>query len=446
MNLRIIGAIAFRNIFRDKKRTYSLGITYAIVTIILLALFSFTNGVVFNFGNNLAKSFVGHLNIFGETKIDGKVYSFIDNADDLENKIRNVLSSKVEIYPRVSMFARIYNKGYSKASSIVGVDLNREKETLKSQIKIVEGSFDDFLSDNSSILLPKEFADYFEFKVKDQFIVSTKTVYGAYNTATFTVAAIYESINPFSQATSYAHFDYIRTVMLMPENSTSQFLIYTDSIKGSDAKRDILLSYLGSNSNMMVEKPTIKREEASFMVGGGKSKEMFVSNPQYKYHLTIFTLEEILSAMNQMINSIRLFAIIIASIMLAVIAISLYVNIRMTINEQMKEIGTMRTIGLGSNGVVILYVFENIFLCLIFTVAGIIFGLFLIFLFTNVISFNVSTEIAFLFNKGFLVLIPKITDILGIVLSLVLFSAIFSYLPSRYAGKIKPIDALNAVH
>ncbi|MFN3411950.1 MAG: ABC transporter permease [Exilispira sp.] len=446
MNM-IIPQIAFRNIFRDKKRTFSLGITYTIVAIILMLLLSFTNGVVINFGNNLSKSFVGHLNIYGQYKENGKIYDIIPDYIKIEKIVKQTFSSKTEIYPRISMFSRISNMGYTKSSNITGVIIERERDSIKSQIKIINGNFEDFVNEKTAVLIPQDLADYFEFTVNDEFMVSTKTIYGAYNTATFIIKGIYKNTNPFSQNMIYSHFEYLQNIMLFPENSASTLLIFTESIKGADDKRMILIKELSKDPVYMVEKPVLQRQEGGFrMSGNSKSKKIFLESPIYKIHLTIFTLEEILSALNQMIDSVRIFAYIITIVMLLIIGISLYVNIRMTINDQMREIGTMRTIGLSSKKVVSLYIYENIFLAIIFTIAGILISLFLILLSGNFITFNPPIEISFLFDKGHLVLVPKISEILGILLVLAIFSAIFSYIPSRYAGKIKPIDALNAIH
>ncbi len=443
----VIPQIAFRNIFRDKKRTFSLGITYTIVTIILMLLLAFTNGVVINFGNNLSKSFVGHLNVFGQYKENGKVLDVIYDYTRIEQAIKNTLDERVEIFPRISMFSRIYNKGFTKSSSITGVQIGREKESLKSQLKIIQGSFEDFEKEQNAVMIPEDLASYFEFSIDDEFLVSTKTIYGAYNTATFIIKGIYKNTNPFSQNMIYANFDYLKNIMLYPENTASSLLIFTKSIEKADAKRALLIKELSKEPTCLVEKPTIKREEGGFRFGSNqKSNKLFKESEILKCHYTIFTLEEILSTLNQMIDSVRTFAYIVALVMLAIIAISLYVNIRMTINDQMREIGTMRTIGMSSKKIVLLYVYENIFLAILFSIIGILISIFLIVLFGKILSFNVPVNISFLFDNGRLVLVPKILDIITIIISLSIFSFIFSYLPSRYAGKIKPIDALNAVH
>lgn len=446
MNI-VIPQIAFRNIFRDKKRTFSLGVTYTIVTIILMILLAFTNGVVINFGNNLSKSFVGHLNIYGQYKDNGKIYDIIPDYSKIEDAIKQTFTSKVEVFPRISMFSRIYNKGYTKSSSITGLDLQRESKSLESQIKIVKGDFNEFVNTSSAVIIPQDLAEYFEFNINDEFIVSTRTIYGAYNTATFIIKGIYKNTNPFAQNMIYSHFEYLQKIMLYPEKGASSLLIFTESIKGADEKRVLLMKELSKDPTYMIEKPVIQRQEGGFNIRSNpKSKKIFEESSIYKYHYTIFTLEEILSALNQMINSIRTFAYIVTVVMLLIIAISLYVNIRMTINDQMREIGTMRTIGMSANKVVSLYIYENIFLAILFATIGIVISLFLIVLFGNFITFNVPVDISFLFDKGHLVLIPKISNIISILAVLTIFSAIFSYIPSKYAGKIKPIDALNAVH
>lgn len=64
-------ALAFKNVFRNGKRSFTLGINYAIVTLILTVLFAFSRGAVTNVSTSLVRASAGHITISGQVTVHG---------------------------------------------------------------------------------------------------------------------------------------------------------------------------------------------------------------------------------------------------------------------------------------------------------------------------------------------------------------------------------------
>jgi putative ABC transport system permease protein len=136
---------------------------------------------------------------------------------------------------------------------------------------------------------------------------------------------------------------------------------------------------------------------------------------------------------------------VVALIMLFIIAVSIFINLRMTINERLREIGTMRTIGMGSKGITSLFMIENVLLALLFSLLGVAAALVVAAIIVTLVPVPPTGAMALFLDKGHLVLIPRPGDIAAVVLVIAAFSALFSFFPARHGGRIKPVDALTRI-
>jgi ABC-type lipoprotein release transport system permease subunit len=136
---------------------------------------------------------------------------------------------------------------------------------------------------------------------------------------------------------------------------------------------------------------------------------------------------------------------LVALIMMFIIAVSLFINLRMTINDRLREIGTMRTIGVGSAGITGLFILENSLLALLFSLAGVAAALLVTAAVTGLVRLPSEGAVALFLNRGRLVLVPRVGDIAAVVALVTVFSAIFAFFPARRGGTIRPVDALTRV-
>ncbi|HMA64663.1 MAG: hypothetical protein ACM31E_03470, partial [Fibrobacterota bacterium] len=78
-------SIAFKNIFRDLRRSITLGINYFFITILLLLVFSITQGVKKNITRNVLTSTAGHVTVSGEYIVNGRTYQGIQQYPEIDS-------------------------------------------------------------------------------------------------------------------------------------------------------------------------------------------------------------------------------------------------------------------------------------------------------------------------------------------------------------------------
>ncbi|MCX8058196.1 MAG: FtsX-like permease family protein [Spirochaetes bacterium] len=433
--------IAFRNIFRDKKRSVSLGATFSIIGFILIIVFSFTNGVKVNFKENFTQAFFGDLTIFGFDK-NGQSFKRIINYNKEIEKIIKEKFKDSEILFRISSGFRVYSKGFSKMIDITGIDPEIDKKGIN-KITILKGSWKDFLEDESSIIISEEDANYLEVDIGDEILGVVKTYTGAYNTIFFVIKGIYKSSNLLLSTQSFGHLSYLKKGLNFPLDSSEEILIYFDKKE----KRNTL-NLKKEVNNILEEKGyNVIKEYLDFSKQGGNAFLKFIrdfmqSNKNGTFFF-ILAIDEIMSAVERFTSVLNGVALVIGFVLFLIIGVSLFINIRMTINNRMVEIGTIRTIGMKREDIVKLFILENVILGIIFTLIGYIVGGFLIFIFSYFIDLSSIRDLQLFLKGGHLFFLINLLQLIFLLLAIIFLTIIFAYIPSRYAGKIKPVEALR---
>jgi hypothetical protein len=83
--------LAFKNVFRQKKRSITLGVNYAIVAAILVLLLSFSRGASQNISTSLVNATAGHLTVTGQFAADGKIFIGLRHIEDIERAVVEAL-------------------------------------------------------------------------------------------------------------------------------------------------------------------------------------------------------------------------------------------------------------------------------------------------------------------------------------------------------------------
>jgi ABC-type antimicrobial peptide transport system permease subunit len=135
--------------------------------------------------------------------------------------------------------------------------------------------------------------------------------------------------------------------------------------------------------------------------------------------------------------------LLVAAIMLFIISVSIFINMRMAIAERMQEIGTLRALGAGRNEIIALFMFEHVFLSAVFVTVGIGAGFLVTVVFANAVPLPSEGVFGLFVNNGRLVLKPTLLATVLIAGALPLFTALFSFFPARRGGRVSAVEALN---
>ena len=157
----------------------------------------------------------------------------------------------------------------------------------------------------------------------------------------------------------------------------------------------------------------------------------------------LMTLNDALSEVEQVVRILNNAGLIILLILFVIIMVGVTNTFRMIIFERIKEIGTMRALGLQRNGVRRLFLLEAVFL----TVSGIVFGLILAGIAMFILSqifWGLDTPMYILLKNGYMTFKPGVLRVLGNVAMVMGLTLLAAFFPTRKAAKMKPVDALRA--
>ncbi|HUX22148.1 MAG TPA: hypothetical protein VMW69_12980, partial [Spirochaetia bacterium] len=191
--------LAFKNIFRQKKRSVTLGVNYAVVTFILVLLLAFSAGATQNIESNLIRASAGHITITGQYVVDGRVYLGIPDTSKVVELTKRTLGD-AEVLTRYQVRSAMYYKGLSKMLLFVGIDAIHDTG-YRDQMTFIEGSWSAFSGDPNGVLLPTDVATYYGLKLGDETVLSTRSRFGAFNTGILKVEGIYTTNNFFAKGT-----------------------------------------------------------------------------------------------------------------------------------------------------------------------------------------------------------------------------------------------------
>jgi ABC-type antimicrobial peptide transport system permease subunit len=272
-------------------------------------------------------------------------------------------------------------------------------------------------------------------------LIATRSRFGAFNTGTIQVCGIYKTGNYFLKDLVICHFNFLQSLDLADSVTASKMYIFFDDIKGADKKRDLLVAKL-QNAGFTAIKPA-SRDDALNAVSAASPRYKVQDESVNQKRLTLATADEVTGIVSQVTGTINGIGLFIAAIMLFIISFSIFINMRMTINERMQEIGTLRAIGAERSDIVGLFIVENVFLSVLFVCAGIVAGFVLVGVFSTVVTFPADGVLGLFINNGHFVLQPTLPAILFILVTLVSFTALFSYFPARHGGRVPAVVALN---
>lgn len=185
--------VAFRNLFRNPRRTLAIVLTVAFGTSALLLFDGFNNGVMNEYRDNTIHAHYGHGQINTKGYLD-KVYEkpwehWIDNWDEVEAYIKS--QNGVDyVFPRMNFFALLTNGDITVSGLGQGIDAEAEAEFFYS-MNIEEGEMLSHQPDG--VILGKGLARSLDVKPGDTITVLSNTIYGTINGVDLTVTGIFHT-------------------------------------------------------------------------------------------------------------------------------------------------------------------------------------------------------------------------------------------------------------
>ena len=325
--------IAWRNIWRNQKRTLitTLSISGALFLIILMRSMQF--GFYDNIINTIVQSYSGYVQIHANGYWDKQS---VNNSMEVDKKLLNEINSIDginNIAKRLQTFSLVSKGEKSKGAIINGIEVEKEQLITDWDKKIVEGSSSFKKSDQ--LILSKGIAEYFNVEIGDTLVLFGQGYQGMMAAGKYVAEGIIDLANPK-----------LNEMAIFMDIKSAQEYISSENIA----------------THLIIDKEQYYDEEKI-----AKDIANTISND---YEVMIW--KEILPELDQMITADNAGGLIMAFILYVVVCFGMFGTVLMMTEERMYEFGVLLSIGMGKIKLYLIILLETIMLSSIGVIIGIL--------------------------------------------------------------------------
>ena len=402
--------IAFRNLFRNKRRTIltSSLIAFGVILVIVFG------GLAISFKSQM----VGILTntAMGDLQIHSKGYvESIDNLPlnltlsgselaSVEKKLNSI--PEVAAYsPRIKFGAMISNYAQTSNVRMSAVYPKMENRTVPEFAKRIKGKISDpdqFLKPGE-ILVPENLMKGLSLNIGDEIVLVATNKDGSVNAVTLIIAAITENVFGPSGKDGYMHIDDAQLLLREDQPEIVEIAIH------------------------------LQQYDQLSKVYAQLKNEASVSKSSIEVH----TWEQ-LSPFASIAKIVDLLILVVKFILISIVLVSILNIMTMSVYERISEIGTIAAIGTPPRRILSLFLIEGFAMGLVSTIAGIVIGLGILWI------LNI-TKIDFTFGMMNISLAPSIpvSEVIVVAIIVMIVSLFAGFQPAYKASKMEPVDALG---
>lgn len=238
--------LAWRNLFRNPRRTLASLVTVGFGAAGLLIFQGFNTGIMNQYRENTIHGYYGYGQVFPKGYY-GKVLekpweAWIENWQDVEKEIKSTPYVE-ETFPRLSFYSFLVKGGITLGGK--GEGIVPEKEILFfNQLNFISGGD---LKTEDEIVLGKGLAESLDAKVGDQLTLLTQTIHGQLNGADVKVAGV------FHMGIKAIDDQYFRLNL-----KTAQSLLNTDRVESFSLNTGAVKNWVDVESALETKNPNLE--------------------------------------------------------------------------------------------------------------------------------------------------------------------------------------------
>ena len=446
-------SLALRNLTRNKRRNAILAVAIAFGFFVVTAIDGLTTGMVGNLENQITQLVGGNVVVQGlewlNPETEGgkaKLVNIVRDRDYAKN-IVDELGIKYEYYSCYTMSngTVIFN---GKKSTIQLYGRNLEEKLLQESFQFVSGGVD--LNVENGLIISDKVADSLNLQVGDEIIYSTYTVYGQNTFADMTITGILKSNSFLSSMQAYADIEDVNTIIEMPEGGYSMFSIYLrDNDKQTKAAMMIeerIRKDSEINPEINVTSRALAMKTHPTNIGKGIEKQIDVKKPENEWKGVKYGVETLYDEIPQIktvLNVVHIITTVILIVILLIVMVGVSNTYRMVLYERIREIGTMRAIGMTGSDTRKIFTNEAVILCLIGALAGLIFAMIVMGI-VHLIPIN-NEALSFFLQKGHFTFKMSLGSVVLQYLILILLTTFAVRGSAKKAAGMNPAEALRTV-
>lgn len=220
--------LAWRNLFRNKRRTAASVLTVSLGAAGLLIFQGFNNGIMNQYRENRIRVSYGHGQLFNEgyyqTRLEEPWKGWIENKDEVEAALKRV-PGIIDVYPRVSFYAFIMKGGTTLAGKGEGVIPERENKFF-TRMNFLEGRD---IQGPGEMMIGKGLARALNVKTGDRLTILGQTIHGQLNGLELKVSGIFNTgVKELDEG--YFRLDLSQAQSLLDTNRVELFALQTTGV------------------------------------------------------------------------------------------------------------------------------------------------------------------------------------------------------------------------
>jgi len=399
--------LAWRNIFRNKRRTIIAGIAIGIG----LASMIFTDALVIGMKNNMihsaTASYMGQAQIhrrgYRETQ---EVTETIDQPGPLLKRLRRD-SLVAKATPRIMSLAMLSSPSDVSAVSMVGIQLSSERYISQIDEALVNG---EYLSEDNprALMIGKDLAELLKVGLGDRVVLTvSEAATGDLSQEMFRISGIFHfNIDQMDKAMAFILINKARA-MLGLENEV----------------HEIVLSFTDPSIARHPDHPFWKRYATDFNEIAGWPQLM----PQLEAALEMSEFSTYL----------------IGIVLFSVVALGIINTLFMSLHERMFEFGVLRAVGTSPFAMGRLIMLEAGALAVVSIILGMIMGLLVTTITAHTGIDYSGIEFAGVTFRELLYPVMTLDQFIRFPVWVFIFTSMVSLYPAIYAARMKPAEALQ---
>ncbi len=406
--------MAWRNIWRNPRRTLLTISAIAFASLLLVFMLSFQFGSYETMINSSVKIHAGHLQVQAEGYMEKRSMRLVVNEPD---KVANILDGmeQVEAYTfRTNAFSLVSSENRTYGVIVVGVDPGREAgvSTIKNLIR--KGNY---LSetDTNHALVGILLAKNLKVEPGDELTVLGQGRDGSIAATVLTVKGIYSSgIDEFDRSSIYMPIKQFQEAFSM-DRSVHKVVVIGKSLKAI---------------------PAIKKAVA-----------LNIKESKTRYPLVVLDWKELMPGLLQGIQMDLVSGLIFYLILILIVAFSILNTFLMAIFERTREFGVLMAIGTTPGRLTRLLLIESLTMTLIGIISGILLGC-VITLFFQSHGIEITGASDILSQYGISGRIyPKLSLLSAVTgpATVLLITIIAAMYPAMKVRKLRPVEAMTYV-
>lgn len=444
--------LALRNLSRSKRRNVILGIAVAFGFFVVTAVDGLTSGAVSNLEDQITQMLGGTVLASGYEKITEKndegglivgndVVPIIRDHDYLIKKVESLGINYKYISHYTNSTGQVIFNGKKVLTTTLGRDFETDKSFLDS-LQIVEGDLEN-LKDPASLIIGKNMADALKVHVGDTVLYLTSTIYGQNEVGEFKVALINRDSSFISGMMTYTNIETLNKLIEIPEGGYNFFSIYLKD-KNQQNRVALLLQDAIKKDGQNVADLRLARQTNPSNVERGLNKQLLGEENSWEgVKYVVESLDDGAPALKTAMNIVHLVTTIILIVILLIVMVGVSNTYRMVLYERIREIGTMRALGMTGKDTGKTFTLEAIALCVIGAFAGFVFAIIFMSL-LGIPKFSKESVQFFLHNGHMSFTLSPFSILVQYILMIILTSLAVRG-TAKKAARMSPAEALRSV-